>query len=61
MPKYSISMKFHYIVDTDDIERTLNEFEFPVFPYPSDEEKVIFDGNINDYYMMSEEEVNLNA
>lgn len=55
MPKYSILMKFHYIVETDDIERTLNEFEFPVFPYPADEDKVIFDGNTNDYHEIKED------
>ena len=55
MPKYSILMKFHYIVETDDIERTLNEFEFPVFPYPADEDKVVFDGNTNDYHEIKEE------
>ena len=55
MPKYSISMKFHYIVETDDIERTLNEFEFPVFPYPADEDKVVFDGNTNDYHEIKED------
>lgn len=55
MPKYSITMKFHYVVETDDIERTLNEFEFPVFPYPADEDKVVFDGNTNNYYEIKEE------
>ena len=55
MPKYSITMKFHYVVETDDIERTLNEFEFPVFPYPADEDKVEFDSNTNDYYEIKEE------
>ena len=56
MPKYSILMKFHYIIETDDIERTLNEFEFPVFPYPGDEDKVVFDGNTNDYHEIKERE-----
>ena len=41
-------MEFTYVVDTDDIERTLNEFEFPVFPYP-DEDKVEFIDNKNTY------------
>ena len=59
MAKYSVSMKFHYIIDTDDIERTLNEFEFPVFPYPTEEDKVIFDGNTNDYYQMNQKEANI--
>jgi hypothetical protein len=49
-------MKFHYIIETDDIERTLNEFEFPVFPYPADEDKVVFDGNTNDYHEIKERE-----
>lgn len=48
MPKYQISMEFTYVVETDDIERTLNEFEFPVFPYPG-EDKVEFIDNLNTY------------
>jgi len=52
-------MKFHYIIDTDDIERTLNEFEFPVFTYPAEESKVIFDGNTNDYYQVSQKEASI--
>lgn len=49
MPKYQINMRFVYTVETDDIERTMNEFEFPVFPYPSDENKIEFIDNINEW------------
>jgi hypothetical protein len=31
MNKYEIYMRFNYVVETDDIEKTMNEFEFPLF------------------------------
>ena len=49
MKKYEITMRFSYTIETDDIERTMNEFEFPVFPYPEDENKVKFLDNLNEW------------
>lgn len=54
--KYSLKMVFHYTIETDDIERTLREFEFPSFPYPEDEDesKIIFEDNLNEYVEIKE-------
>mgnify|MGYP006278714169 CR=1 FL=1 len=46
MPKYQIEMNFTYEVETDDIERTLKEFEFPLFNYP-DQDSAEFIDNTN--------------
>jgi hypothetical protein len=43
MPKYEIYMRFNYVVETDDIEKTMNEFEFPLF----NEAEAKFIDNIN--------------
>lgn len=42
-------MVFHYEVVTDDIERTLNEMEFPLFPDLPEDDQVSFLDNLNHY------------
>lgn len=54
MAKYQIAMRFVYVVDTDDIERTLEEFEFPTFPDLDGDTQVEFVDNINDYGPLKE-------
>jgi hypothetical protein len=53
MPKYNLYMTFEYEVETDDIEKTLNEFEFPTFPDIEDDAKVSFLFNTNNYTEVS--------
>jgi hypothetical protein len=50
MAKYELTMRFTYEIETDDIERTMNEFEFPTFPdLEDDDNKVKFMDNINEW------------
>lgn len=49
MKKYHLKMVFHYEVVTDDIERTLNEMEFPTFPDLKEDHQVNFLDNLNHY------------
>ena len=56
MKKYHLQMIFHYEIVTDDIERTLNEFEFPTFPdLAESDENVSFIDGTNNYYEITEE------
>lgn len=52
MGKYEIYMRFNYVVETDDIEKTMNEFEFPLFKL--DDDKAKFIDNINTWTEVSE-------
>jgi len=47
--KYHLKMVFHYEIVTDDIERTLNEMEFPTFPDLIEDYQVEFLDNLNHY------------
>jgi hypothetical protein len=47
MPKYEITMTFNYVINTDDIEKTLEHFEFPSFPDIDADIDVEFQGNTN--------------
>lgn len=49
MTKYEITMRFVYEVETDDIEKTMNEFEFPLFTYPGGDDKAVFIDNLNEW------------
>ena len=50
MAKYELTMRFTYEIETDDIERTMNEFEFPTFPDIGDDDaNVVFIDNINEW------------
>lgn len=49
MKKYHLKMIFHYEIVTDDIERTLNEMEFPTFPDLEEDYQVEFLDNLNHY------------
>ena len=49
MKKYQIYMRFTYEVETDNIEKTMNEFEFPLFTYPKGDDKAVFIDNINEW------------
>lgn len=49
MAKYELTMRFTYEIKTDDIERTMNEFEFPTFPDLEDDDKVKFMDNLNEW------------
>ena len=50
MAKYELTMRFSYEIETDDIERTMNEFEFPTFPDIGDNDNnVKFQDNINEW------------
>ena len=47
MKKYNLKMVFEYEIVTDDIERTLNEMEFPTFPDLVEDYQVEFLDNLN--------------
>ncbi len=48
MAKYELTMRFVYEIETDDIERTMNEMEFPTFPdIDDDDNNVKFMDNLN--------------
>ena len=48
MAKYELTMKFTYEIETDDIERTMSEMEFPTFPdIGDDDNNVTFMDNLN--------------
>ena len=49
MAKYELMMRFTYEIETDDIERTMNDFEFPTFPDLEDDDKVKFMDNLNEW------------
>ena len=49
MAKYELTMRFTYEIETDNIERTMNEFEFPTFPDFEDDDKVKFMDNLNEW------------
>ena len=42
MKTYEVTMNFTFWIETDDIEKTMREMEFPTFNYPEDENKVEF-------------------
>lgn len=54
MKKYHLKMIFHYEIVTDDIERTLNEMEFPTFPDLTEDSQVEFLDNLNHYAEVTE-------
>jgi hypothetical protein len=47
MTKYEITMTFNYVINTDDIEKTLEHFEFPSFLDIDADTEVEFQGNTN--------------
>jgi hypothetical protein len=49
MTKYELTMTFNYVINTDSIERTLEQFEFPSFPDLDMDVDVEFDSNTNIY------------
>ena len=49
MAKYELTMRFAYEIETDDIKRTMNDFEFPTFPDLEDDDKVKFMDNLNEW------------
>ena len=51
MAKYLLEMRFSYTIETDDIEATMREFEFPLFPLEDD--CVEFLDNINSWEEVS--------
>lgn len=51
-PKYELYMRFNYVIETDDIEATMNEFEFPLFDKEGD--KAVFIDNINTWTEVKE-------
>lgn len=54
MTKYEVTMKFNYVIDTDDIERTSKEIEFPLFPDLDSDNAVEFSGSIIDWEEVTE-------
>lgn len=49
-------MVFDYEIVTDDIERTMNEMEFPTFPDLLEDDQVKFLDNINRWEVVEEVE-----
>ena len=47
MAKYEITMTFNYVINTDDMEKTLETFEFPSFPDLDADTDVEFQDNTN--------------
>lgn len=43
MPKYEVNMRYTFYVTTDDINRAVNDCEFPLFHI--DDDKVEFDSS----------------
>jgi len=41
---YRLSMRHDFIIKTDDIQKVLNEYEFPNFDYVLDDEAEFIDG-----------------
>lgn len=56
MTKYEITMTFNYTIETDNIERTLEQFEFPSFPDLDMDTDVNFEGNTNVYGEVGDDE-----
>lgn len=54
MKKYHLKMIFHYEIVTDDIERTMNEMEFPTFPDLLEDHQVNFLDNLNSWEEVEE-------
>lgn len=56
MAKYELTMTFNYTIETDSIERTLEQFEFPSFPDLDMDTAVEFQGNTNVYEIVGDNE-----
>ena len=56
MSKYELTMTFNYTIETDSIERTLEQFEFPSFPDIDMDTAVNFEGNSNVYEKVGDDE-----